>query len=722
MAYEIQGIAGQRYNELNPDEQARVQGAGDSFYQRQAGTVQSTWSPQYQSEFLRNAQSSAREEAQRAAEGIFTSKSDAMRLAERAKETGTATIGNANTIAQIQAQGQKALQGAVPVGSAGDYLQKGIAAGTVSPTSPEQQFAASMQGNTKNIPGVNPVQPSPDINARYAAAHQQMQSSGTPAPADGGMAKSMIQGGGAIAPAPQANPVLDTLFQEDKNIGNFSKMVQDYLNPQTQQKSLREEYDALAKTKGIEGMNTELMNMKNVIEGTEDDIRTEITKTGGFATDSQVLALTNARNKTMVKNYNNLLQTKQQAEDYIKTVMGLEESDREAAQKKLDTQLNLGFKLQEMNTKMQENARSTLNNIVNQVGYDGLAQMTQGNPYYTSLVENTLGLGAGGLANLSQVANKKDLQFVSGTENQPMGYFNKSTGTFTKLAGGGGGQPSVGSSAFSNMDEVKAFQQANGLKVDGIVGPQTRAAMQKAGIVDLNGVVDTILASGKFTKDQANTIRKAITNGEDPFTVVKNNAKNIMGQTAATDLGKTENAKEQLSRIDTLMKQFYAKGGDSGFFKGNFEKTINKLGQVNNPELVDISTSIALAMQAYRLAVTGTAASVQEDVRIDAIFPGITSGEILNNTKTKTLLREFEGNIDSGYRNVLGPAYDKLKNGGSSGTLTGVNFSDVIPQITLDESKKEAYIPRSVWSTLGSRMDALLKEFKDDGYNLLING
>ena len=221
-----------------------------------------------------------------------------------------------------------------------------------------------------------------DLNAKYAQGFNQVKGSGIQSPQDGGTARQIVQssvpqGGGAT------NPVLDSLFTEDKNMSNFSTMVQDYLNPKTQQKSLKEEYEALTASKGIQGMNTDLMNMKNVIEGTEDDIRTEITKSGGFATDSQVMALSNARNKTLIKNYNNLLQTKQQAEDYIKTVMGLEADDRTAAQARLDSQINLSAKLMEMQEKMQTNARTALNNVVTKVGYDGLAKMAQNDPYYT---------------------------------------------------------------------------------------------------------------------------------------------------------------------------------------------------------------------------------------------------------------------------------------------------------------------------------------------------
>lgn len=402
MTYTLQGIAGQRYGELTPEEQAQVQGAGQAHVSKIRSTLQPTWSQAHTNELLSGAERDAQEIAQRTAEGIFTAKSDAMRLAERAKETGQVTIGNASTIPNIQAQGQAKLQGAVPLGSAADMLQKGLAAGTVSPTSPEQQFAASMQGSNVNAPGIVPSAPSPDINAKYAQALQQTQATGQPAPPDGGTARQVVQG--ALPPTPQVNPVLDNLFVEDKNIANFSKMVQDYLSPQTQQQTLKQEYEALTKAQGIEGMKTELMNMKNVIEGAEDDIRTEITKAGGFATDSQVLALTNARNKTLIKNYNNLLQTKQQAEEYISNMMGFSQTDKQMAQQRLDSQMNLSVKLVEMEQNMQKNARDTMQNVVDTIGYDGLFAGTQNNPFYQQLAEQTLGLAPGGLTQLAQFA------------------------------------------------------------------------------------------------------------------------------------------------------------------------------------------------------------------------------------------------------------------------------------------------------------------------------
>lgn len=170
-----------------------------------------------------------------------------------------------------------------------------------------------------------------------------------------------------------------------------------------------------------------------------------------------------------------------------------------------------------------------------------------------------------------------------------------------------------------------------------------------------------ILGSGTFTKDQKATITNAINNGQDPFAVIKNQAKNTMGQTLATDLSKTETALSQLRSIDTLVDQYYTNGGTTGVFNGNYEKVVNKLGQVKDPKLVAIATELALAMQEYRLAVTGTAASVQEDARIDNVFPGISNSRGLNEARTNALLKSFEQKVDAGYKNVLGSSYDELK-------------------------------------------------------------
>ena len=40
--------------------------------------------------------------------------------------------------------------------------------------------------------------------------------------------------------------------------------------------------------------------------------------------------------------------------------------------------------------------------------------------------------------------------------------------------------------------------------------------------------------------------------------------------------------------------------------------------------------------------------------------------------------------------------------------------------LQIDQEKKEAYLPRNVWATLGANMDAVLADIKSDGFTLLI--
>lgn len=206
-----------------------------------------------------------------------------------------------------------------------------------------------------------------------------------------------------------------------------------------------------------------------------------------------------------------------------------------------------------------------------------------------------------------------------------------------------------------------------------------------------------ILGSGKFTKDQKADVVQAINNGEDPFAVIKNQAKNIMGQTLATSLDKYETAKTQLESIDSLLKEYYAQGGKTNVFKGSIEKTINKLGEVTDPALVEIATNISGALQIYRNAVSGTAYSVQEGKDISSIFPGINKSEGLNNAIISGRMKAFDTTIDSQYRNTLGSAYDTLKNSASSSlnsTLTDDDAYDVYLQTT--QGTPPAQAPESV--------------------------
>lgn len=234
----------------------------------------------------------------------------------------------------------------------------------------------------------------PKPESRFEQGYKNAKASGQPAPQVGGVARGNVN---SYLPSVNDNAASNNVFETDPYFSNLTKMMQDFLSPQEQRKSLTETYKKLTADAGIEGLNTELMNMKHVIEGSEDDIRNEITKAGGFATDSQVLALTSSRNKQLIKNFNNLQETVNAKKEYVNTLINLEEKDRDEVDKAFDRKMNVGFKLAELGQKMQDNARDSYNKIIDRIGYQGLYESTGGDPYYTSMIERSLGMKEGGL-------------------------------------------------------------------------------------------------------------------------------------------------------------------------------------------------------------------------------------------------------------------------------------------------------------------------------------
>lgn len=186
-----------------------------------------------------------------------------------------------------------------------------------------------------------------------------------------------------------------------------------------------------------------------------------------------------------------------------------------------------------------------------------------------------------------------------------------------------------------------------------------------------SAALSTILGSGKFTKDQVAQITNAINNGEDPFTVVKNQAKNIMGQTEATKLSSYEAADSAMRDLQKSLQAYYAGGGATNVFSGNFEKVLNRLGAVNDPAKVAIATQVAVSLQAYRNAISGTAYSNQEGQEISTVFPGINKTEGLNNAIIQGRLAADTSLIDGIYSTALGTkTYQTLKAAESGGTGT----------------------------------------------------
>lgn len=235
----------------------------------------------------------------------------------------------------------------------------------------------------------------PPAPNRYQAGFQTASSSGTPAPTSAGAARSAVDQ--YSPPTAEAyNPAqTDIQLASSKAHQQYMNDYAQSMNTMNQQQSFTDIYKQLSEQLGISSLNTDLMNTKNIIDGTEQDIRNEVNKAGGFATQSQVLALTDARNKSLIKNYNTLLQTRDNAMQNLTTMVGLAEKDRAYAQQRIDSQLNFDKENIAYADKATANAQQVYKTMQQSEGWDGIykAALASRDPQAIAKVNATMGPG-----------------------------------------------------------------------------------------------------------------------------------------------------------------------------------------------------------------------------------------------------------------------------------------------------------------------------------------
>lgn len=187
------------------------------------------------------------------------------------------------------------------------------------------------------------------------------------------------------------NPIEANIFQQLSTLAS---------TPQNQQ-SLTDFYKQEVAAQGVPELNMELADVKRIMDGTEDDIRDEIKNVGGLATESQVQALTGARNKALLKQASYLSDVLNAKNDYIDNIVSLTQADRKQVSDDLDRKLGITNTLVSMADKMTNNAKENYKMIVDSVGWEGLAKTLQDNPSQTAKVEKLFGLAPGELQALS---------------------------------------------------------------------------------------------------------------------------------------------------------------------------------------------------------------------------------------------------------------------------------------------------------------------------------
>lgn len=246
----------------------------------------------------------------------------------------------------------------------------------------------------------------PPTSAQQTLANAK--ASGTGVPQNAGEAKSAIAS--FTPPKPPDTSNIDQQLAEDKGYQQILADQAEYNHVANQQKSLTDTYNDLINQAGIPAINTELLNTQRIINGTEDDIRKEVQAVSGFATDSQILALSSARNKTLIANYNNLLDTKKMAMDNVQTMIGLAKEDHETALTNITNKMNMDQKVMDYRDKFVNNAKEGYNNVIKAQGYAGLysSLAKSGDPTAIGLAEKTLGLAPGQLKQMASFVSPTD--------------------------------------------------------------------------------------------------------------------------------------------------------------------------------------------------------------------------------------------------------------------------------------------------------------------------
>lgn len=347
----------------------------------------------------------------------------------------------------------------------------GSVAGTVQGPQTSQTQAAPTVSYMANataagLPGAPQIQPPPTTAAKIGQSFQNFQGTvqGTQAPAS--YPAAQIQQG---TQPTSGDPIFDSLTSSMAPIMNsLNQVISDINNPAITGQSLQQQYDQLSQQNNLPKLNAELMNYQNIMNGTQDDISAEITAAGGTATQSQVLAMTSARNTVILKQYNALATQYSAAQTNVQNMMQYASSDQQTALAResqtasvTEAMDSIYQNMIQMGMTMQQNNSTNYRAILTAGGPDSLAESVAGNPTQQAIAETSLGLAPGTLTNPQQVAawqadTYKTQQIQLANYRDAVYGYNAgygpppasgSTGTGTSSGGGDGGNSATSPAA-----------------------------------------------------------------------------------------------------------------------------------------------------------------------------------------------------------------------------------------------------------------------------------
>jgi hypothetical protein len=240
-------------------------------------------------------------------------------------------------------------------------------------------------------------------------------------------------------PAQNEAPAISNFFNpENPLIQDSTAQLMEWLNPEADRVMLNDHIKQLSADRAELGsMKTELMSMNRIMDGSAEDIAKEIESSGGLATSSQVAALAVGRNNVLLKKAQLISDQIQSQTDLVNSDISLIGEEKQMAATQFTQRMSLLNYQQQNNDRMFNAFKDGVSEIQKTAGWAGVLAAYQDNPRQMAYVDSLYG-GAGSVQRLAALPQPGDLQFISGTENQPSGVFDKATGTFTPVGGGSG--------------------------------------------------------------------------------------------------------------------------------------------------------------------------------------------------------------------------------------------------------------------------------------------
>lgn len=451
-------------------------------------------------------------------------------------------------------------------------------------------------GSQLTLPGQKTL---PSGNTPYGDVSKSIYGAVSAVPNQNDLGAVTSAGAAALTSAPPTTDLITASIQPI--VDQMNALIAATVAPGPTYKSLSDEYQNLASSSGLNSLNLQLMNLGNVMNGTDDDIRSEVTASGGFATDSQVAALAGARNNVLLKQYNTLQAQQKVAQDYVTNTMQYESADqteRDNQQSitlnKITTATGILDKISNLQSTIVSNAQSQYNQIAfgtNGVGLTGLAQIVAGNPYQAQLAEMSLGLPAGTLSDPAKIAALQGQQDRKASETAAKAYFS-ANGVWPSWAPNGIpiGDPAAGGADTSGGDFDTTtggtvvggidFGAANGVgayasDVNGEVTGVSRAYATLSAGTDISTYIQNNAPNSPVTASMINSAAAA--NGIDPniLAAVLANESNFgtagagaktmnPGNVGNTDNGSTKTMSSWQAGVDAAAKQLARRKATDG--------------------------------------------------------------------------------------------------------------------------------------------------------------